>query len=100
MKRLTSSLNWLSGSQSAVQVVITGTVTTAARLNGTARREATLDATSGGLRENDTEGGESVCIQCVNRKKLTFAKAEEDNRQSSQCTSRPAASPSNCYRPT
>jgi hypothetical protein len=31
-----------------------------------------------GVRENETKGGESVCIQCVNRKQLTFAKAEKD----------------------
>lgn len=31
-----------------------------------------------GVRENGTKDGESVCIQCVNRKQLTFAKAEED----------------------
>ena len=31
-----------------------------------------------GVRDNGTTGGESVCIQCVNRKQLTFAKAEKD----------------------
>jgi hypothetical protein len=31
-----------------------------------------------GVREREAEGGESVCIQCVNRKQLTFAKAEKD----------------------
>ena len=31
-----------------------------------------------GVRENGEKGGESVCIQCVNRKSLTFAKAEKD----------------------
>jgi hypothetical protein len=31
-----------------------------------------------GIRENDTHGGESVCIQCVNRKSLVFAKAQKD----------------------
>jgi hypothetical protein len=31
-----------------------------------------------GVRENDTQEGESVCIQCVNRKSLTFAKAQKD----------------------
>ncbi len=31
-----------------------------------------------GVHEDDAQGGESVCIQCVNRKQLTFAKAEKD----------------------
>jgi hypothetical protein len=31
-----------------------------------------------GVRDNQTTGGESVCIQCVNRTSLTFAKAEKD----------------------
>jgi len=31
-----------------------------------------------GVRENETRAGESVCIQCVNRKSLTFAKAQKD----------------------
>ena len=31
-----------------------------------------------GVRDNGTKNGESVCIQCVNRKRLTFAKAEKD----------------------
>ena len=31
-----------------------------------------------GIRDDDTKNGESVCIQCVNRKNLTFAKAEDD----------------------
>ena len=31
-----------------------------------------------GIRDNETKAGESVCIQCVNRKNLTFAKAEKD----------------------
>jgi hypothetical protein len=31
-----------------------------------------------GIRENDTHDGESVCIQCVNRKSLVFAKAQKD----------------------
>lgn len=31
-----------------------------------------------GVRENATKDGESVCIQCVNRKDLTFAKVEKD----------------------
>lgn len=31
-----------------------------------------------GVRENETKDGESVCIQCVNRSRLTFAKAEKD----------------------
>jgi hypothetical protein len=31
-----------------------------------------------GLRENATAKGESVCIQCVNRKNLTFAKIAKD----------------------
>jgi hypothetical protein len=30
------------------------------------------------VRENETKDGESVCIQCVNRTRLTFAKAEKD----------------------
>ena len=31
-----------------------------------------------GVRENAANNGESVCIQCVNRKKLTFAKIAKD----------------------
>jgi len=31
-----------------------------------------------GVRDNDTIRGEAVCIQCVNRTNLTFAKARED----------------------
>jgi hypothetical protein len=31
-----------------------------------------------GVRDNETRDGESVCIQCVNRTNLTFAKAEKD----------------------
>lgn len=31
-----------------------------------------------GLREDETKDGETVCIQCVNRKQLTFVKAEKD----------------------
>lgn len=31
-----------------------------------------------GVRENERPSGESVCIQCVNRKQLTFAKASTD----------------------
>ncbi len=31
-----------------------------------------------GVRDNQTKNGESVCIQCINRKKLTFAKVETD----------------------
>jgi hypothetical protein len=31
-----------------------------------------------GVRKNGTNDDESVCIQCVNRKNLTFAKAEKD----------------------
>lgn len=31
-----------------------------------------------GVRDNGTPGGETVCIQCANRKQLTFAKAEDD----------------------
>jgi hypothetical protein len=31
-----------------------------------------------GVRENEAHQQESVCIQCVNRKQLTFAKAEKD----------------------
>jgi hypothetical protein len=31
-----------------------------------------------GVRKNETNDDESVCIQCVNRKNLTFAKAEKD----------------------
>src|ERR1700731_384225 len=31
-----------------------------------------------GVRENETQHPESVCIQCINRKQLTFAKAEKD----------------------
>ena len=31
-----------------------------------------------GVRENATKDGESVCIQCINRKNLTFAKVEKD----------------------
>jgi len=31
-----------------------------------------------GIRDDDTNDGESVCVQCVNRKILTFAKAEAD----------------------
>jgi hypothetical protein len=31
-----------------------------------------------GIREDDTAGGESICIQCVNRKNLTFVKVEKD----------------------
>lgn len=31
-----------------------------------------------GVRENETQQQESVCIQCINRKQLTFAKAEKD----------------------
>ena len=31
-----------------------------------------------GVRKNETNDDESVCIQCVNRKNLTFAKAERD----------------------
>ena len=31
-----------------------------------------------GVRENATPAGESICVQCVNRKSLTFAKAEKD----------------------
>ena len=31
-----------------------------------------------GVRANGTTDGESVCIQCVNRSQLTFAKAEQD----------------------
>jgi hypothetical protein len=30
-----------------------------------------------GVREDEAKRGESVCIQCVNRKQLTFAKAEK-----------------------
>jgi len=32
-----------------------------------------------GIRDDDTKDGESVCIQCVNRKNLTFAKAKKDS---------------------
>jgi hypothetical protein len=31
-----------------------------------------------GIRDDDSKAGESVCIQCVNRTNLTFAKAEAD----------------------
>ena len=31
-----------------------------------------------GIRENATKDGESICIQCVNRKNLTFAKVAQD----------------------
>ena len=31
-----------------------------------------------GIRDNETPAGESVCIQCANRKELTFAKVEKD----------------------
>lgn len=31
-----------------------------------------------GIRNDGTEAGESVCVQCVNRVRLTFAKAEAD----------------------
>jgi hypothetical protein len=31
-----------------------------------------------GIHDDDTKDGESVCVQCVNRKTLTFAKAEAD----------------------
>src|SRR6266516_2952462 len=31
-----------------------------------------------GVRANDKQVGESICIQCVNRKSLTFAKAAKD----------------------
>src|SRR5437764_7708812 len=31
-----------------------------------------------GIRENETKEGESICIQCVNRKALTFAKVQKD----------------------
>jgi hypothetical protein len=31
-----------------------------------------------GVRENGTRDGESVCIQCINRRNLTFSKAEKD----------------------
>jgi hypothetical protein len=31
-----------------------------------------------GVRKNEATDGESVCIQCVNRTRLTFAKAAED----------------------
>lgn len=31
-----------------------------------------------GVRDDDTKCGESVCIQCANRKRLTFAKIESD----------------------
>lgn len=31
-----------------------------------------------GIRDDDSNDGETVCIQCVNRKRLTFAKAQED----------------------
>ncbi len=31
-----------------------------------------------GVLDDETKGGESVCIQCVNRKNLIFAKAEKD----------------------
>jgi hypothetical protein len=31
-----------------------------------------------GIRKNGTQGDEFVCIQCVNRKNLTFAKVEKD----------------------
>lgn len=31
-----------------------------------------------GVREDSSQDGESVCIQCVNRKKLTFTKVEKD----------------------
>lgn len=31
-----------------------------------------------GIRENATKDGESICVQCVNRKNLTFAKVAQD----------------------
>jgi hypothetical protein len=31
-----------------------------------------------GVRDNETTDGESVCIQCINRKNLIFTKAEKD----------------------
>ena len=31
-----------------------------------------------GVRENETKDSKSICIQCVNRKSLTFAKVEKD----------------------
>ena len=57
---------------------ITGEAMTGDHLNGTARLEATLDAISGAFAKTPTNNGESVCIQCVNRKKLTFAKIAKD----------------------
>jgi hypothetical protein len=32
-----------------------------------------------GIRDDDSKDGESVCIQCVNRKSFTFAKAKSDS---------------------
>jgi hypothetical protein len=54
---------------------ITGEATNGAPSNGTVRWKAISVVTSGDF---GTTGGESVCIQCVNRKQLTFAKAEKD----------------------
>jgi hypothetical protein len=34
-----------------------------------------------GVRDDGTADGESMCIQCVNRKNLTFAKAEQDTKK-------------------
>ena len=57
---------------------ITGEATNGAPSNGTVRWGAISVVTSGGVRDDGTTGGESACIQCVNRKQLTFAKAEKD----------------------
>src|SRR5438128_8766401 len=48
------------------------------RSNGTARLEATWDVISGAFGRTGQNDDESVCIQCVNRENLTFAKAEKD----------------------
>ena len=65
-------------SLSALFLPTTGEARSGGRWNGMDRQEATLDAIFGVFADKDTKDAEFICIQCVNRKSLTFAKAAKD----------------------